>query len=200
MSQLVFLFMSSIDWDEIKAKIQAVVQKRPKTPPTDSDKLVPPYVTNTLRNNNQLFEMLHQIDTSQIDIVSDTMFFLLILLFILENNIGYIINTLIYDIIRQEHHDLYDENSRTFAASINDIIKTSLSVKIMFLEKHGHSYIKQIANRNLRNAIAHSNFKIDKDGCVIILKNNRFSEKKTPAELLEIYKNVVKMLMFIILM
>lgn len=63
-------------------------------------------------------------------------------------------------------HDLYNFFDRNFAHSIDEIANVNMQTKELFLKEHGFELFNEGYNRRLRNAIAHFDFKIEKDGTV----------------------------------
>lgn len=63
-------------------------------------------------------------------------------------------------------HDLYNSFDRTFARSLDEIANVNMQTKELFLKEHGFELFNKGFNRKLRNAIAHYDFKIEKDGTV----------------------------------
>jgi hypothetical protein len=63
-------------------------------------------------------------------------------------------------------HDLYDVFKRRFACSFEDIEDVNMETKEQFLKEHHLDLFEKGLNRKLRNAIAHYDFKIEKDGTI----------------------------------
>jgi hypothetical protein len=63
-------------------------------------------------------------------------------------------------------HDLYNFFDRNFARSLDEIASVNMQTKELFLKEHDFELFNEGFNRKLRNAIAHFDFEIAKDGTV----------------------------------
>ncbi len=111
----------------------------------------------------------------------------------IEGSLTFLINIIIYVLIQEHHHDIWDQIHQKFVTSYDDISSISLNVKIKFLEKHGLKFIDKFARRDIRNAFAHQNYTIDDNGKMTIFKKQKKVSEFTMEDLLEISTNIEKL-------
>jgi hypothetical protein len=116
--------------------------------------------------------------------------YLMEILYLVEGIVNYLMNLVIFTLILQEHHDLWFEDRHTFVSSFDDLFRVSMFVRETFLEQHGFGFFRELCNRELRNAIAHQNFKIEKNGDVFILKKRKIVKKLTYLHLLSVSNKI----------
>lgn len=90
---------------------------------------------------------------------------LAIYLFMVEGAYASYMNFLCFLLIL-EGHDLYDIFNRKFVSSFKEIEIVNFETKEQFLKEHHLGLFNKGLKRKLRNAIAHYDFKIEKDGTV----------------------------------
>jgi hypothetical protein len=88
---------------------------------------------------------------------------LAIYLFLAEGAYASYMNFLCFMLVSQGH-DLYDVFKRRFACSFEEIEDVNLETKEQFLKEHNLGLFKKGLKRKLRNAIAHYDFQIEKNG------------------------------------
>jgi hypothetical protein len=86
-------------------------------------------------------------------------------LFFVEGLYSLCVDVIIYNLIITEHADILDRDG-AYVTEFSKLANVDLSKKRIFLERHGFSEVLVMINRNLRNAIAHHDFKIHKDGLI----------------------------------
>jgi len=139
------------------------------------------------------FEILDSVKDKKVDAIST----LTCLLYLIEGPLSFYLNVIIYSLILKEHHDLWDEIRQKFITSYDEISTINLSVKIKFLERHGFDFFKEICSRELRNVIAHQNFRIDLEGNVDIFKKGKIIKKIYLKEIYLRIDNIVKIIQII---
>lgn len=77
------------------------------------------------------------------------------------------INQLCYLLIKKGH-DLFNQFNNKFAVSLEDIENVSTFVKLKFLEAHNFKIMKRESDKEVRNAIAHQNYVLNKNGNIPI--------------------------------
>jgi len=93
------------------------------------------------------------------------------LLYTLEGPFSYIINVVIFTLIKEGHHDLWSGNTNKFISSFEEIFNIPLSTRLKFLNAHDFTFFSDLCPRTLRNAVAHQNFLIE-EGTVKYNKNS----------------------------
>lgn len=88
------------------------------------------------------------------------------LLYILEGPLSYVMNVVIYTLMRVGHHDIWSEKKQKFISSFEDVFEMPLATRLKFLNNHGFDFFSEICPRKVRNAVAHQNFKIMSDGSI----------------------------------
>ena len=66
------------------------------------------------------------------------------------------------------HHDFYVYNKRAYAQSLDDLDDASLGEKLTFLNYHKLTIFSHFLDKNLRNKLAHMDFKTNQDGTISI--------------------------------
>jgi hypothetical protein len=107
------------------------------------------------------------------------------ILFVTEGVFSAVSNLAIYAMILTEHHDIWNEYNRKFASSFEEVVELPLYVKLRFLEKHRFEFFAELCPKELRNAIAHLNYRIDTDGSIHIHEKGKNTKKFTLIEVIE---------------
>jgi hypothetical protein len=92
---------------------------------------------------------------------------LAIYLFLAEGAYASYMNFLCFLLVLQGH-DLYDIFKRRFALSFGEIQNVNLEAKEQFLKEHDLDLFKKGSIGKMRNAIAHHDFRIEKDGTIMV--------------------------------
>jgi hypothetical protein len=110
----------------------------------------------------------------------DSLFRLLAVLFLTEGLLAFIVDTIIYNLMLKEHHDIWSERKREFVSSFNELLELhDLDEKLKFLDEHGFGFISnQIYPGKMRNAIAHLDFDIEPDTGTVYIKGKRLQRRK----------------------
>jgi len=186
--------MESIDWVEIENKLDKLFDllKEIKTEEEDFDFF--PYM---LRTGNNMFDLTEFLEDT-LPIIKDrkkmSILLMVTIFCIIEGVISYLVNFIIYGLIRQGHHDIWDEIKQNFVTSYDEISYLPLSVKLKFLENHDFGFVNILAHRELRNAYAHQNYTIDEDGNVLIYKRQKIVDKLSMENLVIIINDIQKLL------
>ena len=88
------------------------------------------------------------------------------LLYTLEGPMSFVMNAVIYTLVRDGHHDIWSEQKQKFISSFDEVFNIPLSTRIKFLNTHGFNFFSEICPRGIRNAVAHQNFTIESDGSI----------------------------------
>jgi hypothetical protein len=106
---------------------------------------------------------------------------LLLLLYILyfdEGPLNLLINYITYWLMKVGHHDIWSEWEQKFVSSFDELDKINLSIRLKFLKKHDFGFLSEICSKEIRNAIAHQNFKIEPDGTVRLKNDRKYTQKE----------------------
>jgi len=158
------------------------------------DKDILPYLDRTMKNMQDLDNLTTVISTTLKTRKNISLLLLVNIFCTIEGSLTFLINIIIYVLIQEHHHDIWDQIHQKFVTSYDDISSISLNVKIKFLEKHGLKFIDKFARRDIRNAFAHQNYTIDDDGKMTIFKKQKKVSELTMENLLEISTNIQKLL------
>jgi hypothetical protein len=124
---------------------------------------------------NQLFGKIEKLQTSQTE---DSLFLLLYILYFVEGPLNLVINEIAYSLMVKGHHDIWSEQKQKFVSSFDELFEIRLFIKLEFLKKHGFGFLSEICSKEIRNAIAHQNFKIEPDGTVRLKNERKYTQKE----------------------
>ena len=144
-------------------------------------------VLDNFKNTQELIEKLSLSNPSKKE---HSTLIVLYSFIIIEGFFVYFINFLIYFLILQEHHDIWDPIKQKFVSNFEDIADLNLSQKLKFLKHHKIYDFSEVIRRDLRNCIAHQNYSIQEDGSIQLFKKGKKWEIVTQEELTKINKDV----------
>ncbi len=70
-------------------------------------------------------------------------------------------------ILLENHHDIYDPETRDFVRNYEGLNNLNLLEKMQFVEIHGFKFISDACDRDLRNSIAHLRIIVNDDGSIV---------------------------------
>lgn len=88
------------------------------------------------------------------------------LIYTIEGPFSFIMNVVIYSLLKEGHHDIWSESEQQFISSFEDIFKIPLYKRLKFLNAHNFSFFSDICPRKIRNAVAHQTFLIESNGII----------------------------------
>lgn len=105
--------------------------------------------------------------------------FLLEYLWMMEGMYGFIVNLIIYTLVKCDGVDLYMKNKKHYIDDFYELNKISLHDRAVFISKNGFINFSHLINTNIRNAIAHTSYEINPNGNVIFYDgfNKKVNEK-----------------------
>jgi len=126
---------------------------------------------NFLGKNKDIIESLKSIykilETKEIGKYQKALLRLVFYLFAAEGGFATYMN-FVCSLLVSQGHDLFNFFSREFTSCFEKIADVNIYTKELFLEEHCFKLFNRGLDRDLRNAIAHYDFKIEDDGTVII--------------------------------
>lgn len=144
------------------------------------------HMRDNLNLLNAIIKMMNKIDmtTSQ-----SNMIFLVMFINTIEGPFNVVLNIIIYMLIKNEHHDLWDDIRRKFITTFDDVFNISLAIRLEFLAHHGFD-CSSICQKTLRNAIAHQSYRINEEGTIEILKKRKIIKSYSGKKLAKIWEDL----------
>ncbi len=185
-----------IDWSEVEKKIKTISIFETFKAHIDLEELATIKEHHEQMNENSLIQtkLFEKIETLGMSASENSLFLLLVILYLTEGPISLAINIFIYTLMLRGHHDIWFEEKQKFVSSFDELFSVSLSVKLKFLKKHGFGFMPEICSREIRNAVAHQDFKIEPDGTVYTMKDGKIYSKFTKKDLTEKIENALRLI------
>ncbi len=183
---------SMTDWNKIEEKLRELYLKEYQKR-TDSKEIagIKDYA-KLINENFQIWtSMWTKIGKLEKSVIEDSFSKLFIVLFLIEGHLGFVVNWISYLLMVKEHHDIWSRQK--LVTSFYELMEIDLYIKLEFLKKHDFGEIVELCPREIRNAIAHMNFRIQQDGAVHIIKNGKVDGRYTQEELTEKMKAILKL-------
>jgi len=191
------LIENKLDWNSIEKNIQSIILSR---------EIIQSIIINKIKQSskyinqlkdispiwNRLFDKVEWLEQTPQKLSSQerSLWELIAILYYIEGPLNIIINYFIYSLILKGKKIKIRQEKR-YADSFDELHKIRLVDRLKFLKKNGFDFMSKICPRELRNAIAHMDFRIDSDGTVILLKTGKNGEKKVkPDELKNRVNNI----------
>ena len=153
---------------------------------------IPKMLDRIFINYNVITNINYKIISNLIPLTLEEMGYLLSLcVFIsIEGPLITLIDILVFYLMFDSHHDIWSEFKQDYIRKYDDVQQIPYYQKIKFLNHHNFSFIEELSSREFRNAIAHQNYSIDKEGNVLIYKKSRISKKISMEEMNIKLKNI----------
>ena len=169
-----------LDWDEIDEKLENLQFTRTLSRNPEDFEVFIKY-TNEVYENFSIWEELHKklvilIERQEIAISKQEAVLLPLvnIFYLIEGVLSYYIDIVIFTIMSKEQcFVLKNRGKKREISRLDDLRQIRLMSKLRFLESHGFAFFSDICDRNLRNAIAHQDFKVDREGVVLIKKGKK---------------------------
>lgn|SRR2546425_9019089 len=103
----------------------------------------------------------------ELDPREHSVMFLVHYLLSVESFFSDVLDLLCFALVAQ-HHDPADFFRRSYVKSLEDVEQLPLADRLRFLSRHGWQEAEQAVDRDLRNAVAHANYKLQEDGTIVV--------------------------------
>ena len=169
-----------LNWNEINEKLENLQFTRTLSRNPKEFEVFIKY-TNEVYENFSIWEELHKklvilIEKEEITISKQEAVLLPLvnIFYLTEGVLSYYIDIVIFTMMsKAQCFALRDRGKKREISRLDDLKQPRLVDKLRFLESHGFAFFSDICDRNLRNAIAHQDFKVDREGVVRIKKGKK---------------------------
>jgi len=185
-----------IHWDEIKKKLKSFLLSGKCFLNLKGEELENFKELNkrAITNFKTSQDVLGKIQWNLLTASEDALLRLTYVLFLTEGLLAFYINTIVYCLIRNEHHDIWFEMKQKFVSSFEELSEVPLSIKLKFLDIHGFDFFSDICRTDLRNAVAHQDFSIESDGTIYIKKGKKKILKQDSEEIIHDLTELINVL------